>query len=213
MICLIGIDGSGKTAHAFKIIVDLQKNGEKCKYVWFGSSYFFSYLCMAFGRLLGFTRLSRTSSLIIPEHEYYRNRPLALMWPWIQLVDLTILIPFRVYIPLWRGYRLVCDRFIPDILVEIMTDIRDKKLYDKLVGRLILKTVPRFAKTILLDVDESIASRRKLDIPSLKYLAYRRSNYISLSDLLGIPVIDARQSFMTVHGRIMKEVEERRGPN
>jgi thymidylate kinase len=140
------------------------------------------------------------------EHRYYKNKPIALIWPWIQLSDLIVFVGLRVYVPLWRGFTVVCDRFVHDILVEIMADVSDNKLYDKLVGRLILGLKPRSAAVFLLDVDEKTSLRRKQDIPNLTYLTRRRNSYQLITHHLGVPIVDAEQPFICVHKHLVEQI-------
>lgn len=204
MVCLIGIDGSGKTAHAQSILLDLQKSGVKCKYVWFGNAYFLSYPFMAFCRVLSLTDTHRVANeATCSEHQYYKNKAVALLWPWVQVMDLVFFTILRVYLPLWRNFTVVCDRFVQDILVEIMADVDDNQLHKKLVGLPILRLKPRSAMVFLLDVNEAIALRRKHDVPNLRYLTRRRNNYRLISRDLKIPIVRAQGSFGCVHKQLV----------
>jgi thymidylate kinase len=159
-------------------------------------------------RILGLTKTHRLpNDVTCSEHQYYKNKPIALIWPWIQFLDVAIFVVLWVYVPLMVGFTVVCDRFVPDILVELMIDVKDDKLHEKLVGRLILRMKPQSAIVFLLDVNEAIASRRKLDIPNLRYLTCRRNNYRKISHYLGIPSVDAEQPFIRVHQHIIKQIE------
>lgn len=204
VICLIGIDGSGKTTHARKIISHLQKSGEKCRYVWFGTPYFLSYPFMVICHILGLTETHRLpNEVTCSEHQYYRNKPVALIWPWIQFLDLALFVFLQVYVSLLLEFTVVCDRFVYDILVEIMADINDNKLYHKLIGRLILRLKPRSAVVFLMDVDEITAFRRKCDVPNLRYLTRRRNDFRLIAQHQNIPIINANQPFFLVNKEII----------
>jgi thymidylate kinase len=208
VICLIGIDGSGKTTHARKIISHLQQSGDKCRYVWFGTPYFLSYPFVVICRVLGLTEIHRLPNKVIcSEHQYYRNKPVALIWPWVQFLDLAFFVFLRVYGPLKIGFTVVCDRFTHDSLVELMVDVRDEKLDEKLVGQLMLKLKPESSKVFLLDVNESFAFRRKLDLPNLNYLVQRKRKYYSIANHLHIPIIDAERPLLVVHKEIINRLE------
>jgi thymidylate kinase len=189
LICLVGLDGSGKTTHALQLLSTLQKSGIRCEYVWFGAPYLLSYPFMVLCRLLGFTKT--TSKFVSPEHQYYKNKSLAILWPWVQYLDLTIMVLVKVYVPLWRGHAVICDRFVYDTLVELMSDTNDSRLHHKLIGRLIIKLVPRLSNVFLLDIAEVTALKRKQDIPNLEFLISRRIKYTEIARELSIPVVDA----------------------
>jgi len=206
LICIIGIDGSGKTAHARKLISEIKKSGSRCKYVWFREPFFFSFPFMFLCRILGFVRkVSSQKNQIFIQHEYY-EKPIALIWPWIRLIDVIIFLSWKVYVPIWRGITVVCDRFIHDIIVDTMVDINDFSFHMTLPGQLVLKLVPPSAVVVLLDVDEKIAFQRKGDIPYLKYLTGRKKLYLSLATYLKILIIDTEQLFITAHKVLLKKI-------
>jgi thymidylate kinase len=208
VICLIGIDGSGKTTHARKIISHLQKSGEKCRYLWFGTPYFLSYPFMVICRILGLTETHRLpNEMTCSEHQYYRNKPVALIWPWVQFLDLALFVFLQVYVSLLFEYTVVCDRFVYDILVEIMADVNDNKLHHKLIGRLILRLKPRSAVVFLMDVDEMTAFRRRYDVPNLRYLTRRRNDFRLIAEHQNIPIINANQPFFLVHKEITQQLK------
>lgn len=206
-LCLVGGDGTGKTAHAKKIIVDLQNAGTKCSYVWFGQPYLLSYPFMFLCNKLGYTENHvLPGKIVCQEHQYYRNKALAFVWPWIQLLDLAVLVFTRVYLPVWRGITVVCDRFIYDTLVELMADTNDNKLYKKTVGKLILSLKPKFALVIRLNVNAQTAFDRKNDVPDVRFLRVRRNNYQIISSQLKLETVDAEQPFDAVHQKIMQNI-------
>lgn len=212
VVCLIGMDGSGKTTHSRRIIDHLQESGIKCHYVWFGNAYFFSYPFMMICRMLGLTTTHHLANgLAVSEHEYYKNKSVSLTWPWVQFLDAAIFVNLRVRLPLWRGLTVVCDRFIPDILVELMTDINDDRLYEKIVGRLMLMLMPRSLIVVLMDVDEKTAWRRKNDVPELKFLSSRRRRYCMISHDLKIPRVNAEEPFVTVQKHLLSLIDGSNG--
>ena len=207
IICLIGMDGTGKTTHAIGIIDYLRKHGYKYRYVWFGSPYFFSFPFMVICRLLGFTKTHHLANgFVFSEHLYFKNKSLSWIWPWVQFIDLMFFVGLRVYWPLKAGFTVVCDRFTPDNLVELMVDIRDEKLHKRLVGQLLLKMKPEGCNIFLLDVNESFAFQRKQDLPNLDYLVQRRRKYRSIASELRIPIINAERSFWVVNNEIIGNI-------
>jgi thymidylate kinase len=204
-ICLVGGDGTGKTAHATKIIEELRVKGKNCRYAWFGQPYLLSYPFMFLCNKLGYTKNHTLPNRIVcQEHQYYKNKALASVWPWIQLFDLSVLVLFRVCVPVWRGTTVVCDRFVHDALVELTTDVGDKELYRKRIGRLILALKPSFVFIIRLNVNAQTAFARRNDVPDERFLRVRRDNYQIISSYLKIKTFDAELSFDSVHLGIME---------
>ncbi len=193
-ICLIGIDGSGKTTHALRIVSKLRQAGARSKYVWFGTPYFLSYPFMVICRVLGLTETHHLQNgLAVSEHRYYLNKPVALIFPWIMFLDLSVFVFLRVYLAVLLGFTVVCDRFVYDTLSELMADVNDDSLDRRIVGRLILRLKPKHASVFLLDVDEVTALRRRPDVPNLKYLTKRRNNLRLIAKRMSIRVVDANQ--------------------
>jgi len=210
MICLVGIDGSGKTAHAREFFAAFRGSGKACRYEWLGSASFISFPFMALCRLLGYTQIHNLpGGQICAEHHYYKNKAIATMWPWIRLVDLMIFTLLRVYIALWQGFIVVCDRFVHDTLVETMVDTHSFNLHRKLVGRLILRLKPQCAEVFLLDIDEATALRRKKDIPHSGYLSLRRKSYRLIAAALRIPIVDTEMPYVLVHRNLVKRLAGR----
>jgi thymidylate kinase len=213
IICIIGVDGSGKTSHAKRLTSSLKglaRARGKIKYLWFGSAYFFSYPFMALCRVLGLTSVFHIAhDYEYTEHQYYKNKPIAFLWTWIQFVDTFMFVVSRISIALTFRYKLILDRFVHDILVDLMVDIGRPDLYRALVGRLMLALVPDGTITFLFDVDENTSFRRKLDIPDRKYIAVRRQHYRSIAQYLGILEIDSSIAFDDVHEKLIAEVRQR----
>jgi thymidylate kinase len=102
------------------------------------------------------------------------------------------------------GFTVVCDRFVYDNLVEVMVDINDSKLHEKLVGRLILKLTPKSSLQFFLDADEKTVFLRKQDIPNLRYFTCRRNNYRLISRDLNIVTVDAEGSFECIQKHLAR---------
>jgi thymidylate kinase len=210
IVILTGIDGSGKTQHARILASDYLKSGTKCRYVWMRSAYFFSLPFMTICRVLGFTGVHRLEDSVEYSEHIYNKKPIVFLWPWIQLVDVILYVATKIYVPLIQGYRLVVDRFVYDILVDVMVDVNKPELYKTLVGRLMLSLIPSHAITFLFDIDEDTALKRKNDIPDKRYLTKRRSHYLALARYQKIVKIDSSSAFNDVQGLLLQRLKERR---
>jgi len=164
---------------------------------------------MALSRLLGLAKKCRvTDNKSCVEHQYYRNKCIAFLWPWVQLVDILLLTAAKIFVPLKRGHLIVLDRFIIDILVDLMVDVNDPHLCNRLVGRTMLRLIPRSTITLLLDVEEQTALLRKADIPDYGYVAVRRRYYRMIAQDLRITSIDSSGPFEVVHEQMTREVRK-----
>jgi thymidylate kinase len=201
------MDGTGKTSHSRALIDHLHKSGIKSKYVWFGNAHILDYPFMAVCRILGFTVIHKVNGNIVSEHKYYKNKAISKIWPCLRLLDATILASFWIKLLLWRGFTVVCDRFVPDIFVNIMVDTNDNKLYKKLSGRALLGLMPRPLLSVCLDVNAETALQRKRDVPEIGYLNRRRNAYSIVCKYLEIPIVNAEGPFDSVQQDIVAFVE------
>ena len=205
VIAVCGIDGSGKTTQIKLLERYLKQRGFKVKYIWFRWPVLFSYSLLALSRILGYTKwkiISR-SNVRYAERRFYMNRALARLWPWFFTIDIFIYSTFKIKGKI-LSYTILCDRFIPDILIDLMCETKDYTLPRRVVGRLLLSLIPRETKLIVIDVAENTAYSRKHDIPSIDYLKERRGLYLYLAKTLSIPIVNGEKKMIEVHRSILR---------
>lgn len=144
-------------------------------------------------RLINLT-YTRGRSRGLREHAFYLNRAIAYLLPWVQTFDVILYALVKLYIPHWIGWKIVSDRFIHDVIVDLITDTR-MPIFKMKVGRILMKLIPRDCSVVLLDADNDILMSRKHDIPSEEYLIEHRRVYRELAELLNIPVVRSESSF------------------
>jgi len=206
IIAICGIDGSGKTTQIELLEKHLSQSSFRVKRIWFRWVALLSYPFLALCRLLGYTRwktISR-SNVRYAERKFYMNKALARLWPWLFTLDTFIYSILHIKARRILGYTILCDRFIPDIIVDLMCETRDYRLPKRLAGRLLLSLIPKDSKLIIIDVSESTAYNRKYDIPSINYLKERRKLYLTLAKTLNMPVIDGEREASKVHKDILR---------
>jgi thymidylate kinase len=209
LITLCGVDGSGKTTQIRLLCKSLNGMGFKTKYVWFRWPILFSYPFLLVCRLLGYTkpRVIKKINFHYNERRFYLNNALAKLWTWFFAIDAVLQSFVRIFIPLGQGYLVLCDRYVPDILVDLICETKDTLLLRKLPGRLLLSAIPKNTCFLLIDVDEKTAFERKQDIPSLDYLKERRALYLKLAVSLKIPVIDGKKNPQDMHQEIINGLQ------
>ena len=138
------------------------------------------------------------------ERRFYLNEALARVWPWLFAIDTFINFIFRIKFRKILGYVILCDRFIPDVLVDLMCETRDFQLPRRVVGRMLLSLVPGDSKLVIVDVREKTAYTRKNDIPSLVYLKERRKLYLYLARVLNIPIVNGEMKIHEVNTVILR---------
>ncbi len=204
-IALCGVDGSGKTTQLNLLANHLKESTTKVRTIWFRWPVLLSYPFLGVCRLLGYTKwvTIQRSNIRVAERRFYLNKALAKLWPWFFVTDVFVHSFIHIIIPLRQGYLILCDRYVLDILVDLICDTKDISLLRRLPGRMLLSSVPKNSNFLLIDVDEKTAFERKPDIPNLDYLRERRVLYLKLASTLNIPVIDGKKKPMEMHQEII----------
>ncbi|AKB29151.1 hypothetical protein MSSIT_2432 [Methanosarcina siciliae T4/M] len=189
-ICITGIDGVGKTTHVNLILEHLHEKGIKCQYKWLRFHHLLSYPLLAYCRIAGYTRLSTLgSSQKCSYHEFYNSRLISIIYPWILLFDTFIFTTIKVYVPIFFGTSVVCDRFIYDTLIDVAVATKNHEIHKKAVGRLFLKLIPKNAHFIMLSVDKLIIFSRRAELKDDSTFDERYELYAKFSRLFSIPII------------------------
>ena len=206
VIAICGIDGSGKTTQIKLLEEYLKQRGFKVKRIWFRWTAFLSYPLLALCRLLGYTKWKTVSrsNVKYAERRFYMNKALASLWPYIFALDAFIYSILKIKARRILGYIILCDRFIPDIVVDLMCETKDCRLLKHFAGRMFLSLIPKGSKLIIIDVAESTAYDRKRDIPDINYLKERRKLYLALAKALNVPVVDGELEMVDVHTTILR---------
>ena len=206
VLAICGIDGSGKTTQVILLEKYLRRRGLRTKRVWFRWTAFLSYPFLALCRLLGYTKWKTISKSNVryAERRFYMNKALARLWPWLFALDTLLYSILQIKARRILGYTILCDRFIPDIIVDLMCETKDYQLLKRLASRMLLSLIPKDSRLIVLDVAEDIAYNRKHDIPSINYLKERRKLYLTLAKALNIPVINGERNASKVHKDILE---------
>lgn len=188
-ICITGIDGVGKTTHVNLILEHLRKKGIKCQYKWLRFHHFFSLPLLAFCRIAGYTHLSTLGHFQkCSYHEFYKSRCVSTVYPWVLFFDTSIFAIIRVYIPMFFGTSIVCDRFIYDTLIDVAVATKDQEIYKKPIGKLFLKLIPKNAHFVMLALDKSIIFSRRPELKEDLTFDERYALYEALSSQFNIDV-------------------------
>lgn len=203
VVCFTGIDGTGKTSHATKIVKTFKNMGIPCQYVWCNWVPRVSYPLMALVYLVtgGYRR-----------KDYHKSKILRKIWNYVVIFDFIYLYFFKVKIPLFIGKNVVCDRYVYDMIADLEYD----GLYNKKASKILLKLIPEPDLVFMLDIPEDISDLRKDDTKgsvnikdsdsAIDYLRNHRRNYLKIAKLLGIPVIDSTGDLDSLHEEIYKKV-------
>ena len=95
LICIIGVDGVGKTTHAQKLVGRLESDGVRCKYTWFRFYHFLSLLLLAYCRLVALTVYEAKNGQRIGRHDFYKSKIISTLYPWLLFIDMLPILPMR----------------------------------------------------------------------------------------------------------------------
>ena len=203
-LCLTGVDGTGKTTQAMELVKYFRARGKKCTYVWLRFPHLFSIPILAYARLTGLTRYVEIEGQRYGSWEFYRSKWVSAVFPWLLLLDTFVFAIVRIYIPLLLGYIVICDRFVYDILVDLMVALRQDGYHSTRVGRLFFTLLPRGTKAILLDLDVACIRQRRDDLKGDSTLRLRRKLYLRLAKDRDIPVVIPVGSVEEARGEILE---------
>ncbi|AKB33063.1 hypothetical protein MSSIH_2373 [Methanosarcina siciliae HI350] len=207
-ICITGIDGVGKTTHVNLVLEHLREKSVKCQYKWLRFHHLFSLPLLAFCRVAGYTCQSTLGySQKCSYHEFYKSRLVSAVYPWILFFDTFLFTTIKVYIPMFFGTSIVCDRFVYDTLIDLAVATKDHEIYKKPVGKLFLKLIPKNARFVMLDLDKSAIFSRRLELKDDLTFDERYTLYQNFVNLFRIYVVDNNDNVVNINKLIISNME------
>ena len=196
-LSLSGIDGAGKTTIAKTISKKIEQKNSKPLIVKCGANIrFATFPLFLLFKMLGYVPSYGSGNKIHSSRypEVFRFKLLSSLWTIAVLIDTFFIIFIRIKVPLFFGRVVISDRFVHDVIVELMIATKNDKIYETKFGFLFLKIAkPDIA--FLVDIDEKIVFHRKDDVPSLDHLRIRRRFYLKLaSNLENIIILNGNKS-------------------
>lgn len=204
-MCLIGIDGSGKTTLARSLCC----NRGDYRYIWNSFDPRLIRPLVAAGKRVFF----RGQDIFEDYHEYSVARRhvfspglIATGYENLYLLDYSMQVLPRVCCSLIRGGGLVCDRYVYDTVVDLAVDLGFSAERRRRLLRNLLRIFPQPDLVFLLDVPEEVALKRKTDHP-LDLLTERREAYLHMARENGIIVLDGLRTPQELRGDVWQKVD------
>ncbi|MCK4547510.1 MAG: hypothetical protein KAW17_08735 [Candidatus Eisenbacteria sp.] len=212
LICLLGIDGSGKSTQAGALAESLQQQDVDAIHAWAR----WKPILMLPARRLGRAIVRRRG---VAEEDYrgftdskrtiLRGRFQANLWKNFALLEHSSQIFIKVRIPMLMGKTVVADRYVYDTLIDLSVNLDVPP--DTLLKEPLLKLFRKPDLVILLDLSPKLGAARKDDGTPEEYLAERRDLYLQMADALGMEMVDAGGSPVEVQAEIRQLVWKKLG--
>lgn len=204
-ICLItfcGLDGSGKTTQATKLIDYMKKNKIDCEYVWLRAP---EKLTLPFSVLLRILGLSKTLKTESGKRkgvtDLSKHKLLQKIWKKLLFLDLKFVSWYKIKRPLKKGKVVVVDRYVIDTLVDLVVDTKDESVIEE-AAPTYLKILPSNSQIVFLDIDPETSYERNKE-ENFEILNLRRSLYLKLENFCNMTIIDSKKSVDDIHSEIL----------
>jgi hypothetical protein len=159
----------------------LARDGVRQRRVWLRYPFLLSVPLLAYARWRGHSWHEEIGDVRYGYWAFDRSRLIKTVLPWTMLADATIAACRRIYWPLWRGYTIVCERFVLDMLVDLAVGLGDAAFHTRLPGRLYPHLIPREGVVICLDLDVAAICARRPELAQDRCLAARLALYRRLA--------------------------------
>ncbi len=198
LICITGIDGSGKSSLALNLCRRLEAQGLPARVV---HAYHEPRLLRPAKQLARLLFLKKTDALA--GYAVYRRRKaqassqhpaLSRLYGGLWLCDYSLQALFSVSLPALQPGILILDRYIYDTLINQAVTLNWPHSQLERAAAAWLRIYPTPQRVFLVDLPEEAAFARKTDIPSLEYLRERRGRYRALAQSCAFTVLDGLQA-------------------
>ena len=188
IVIVSGVDGSGKSTQLALLGRYLRSRGFKVKYLWLRWFAAFTFLLYLYAKMRR-TIIVRTRTRPVHVHIFWVDPLLRYSYPRLLLLDLILWFVLNKLVARIKGCdMLLIDRFILDVLVDLLWEVRDIKFLKSTLVRSMWGCVK---STVVLTVKPREAIKRKSDIISLREAAFKKRCFEILAKYLDIPILDA----------------------
>jgi thymidylate kinase len=210
LVCITGIDGTGKTTLSRKLVSSLSRQGISSKYM-YGRTYpVISRLMMWLGKtimLYQFNPWNDYPAYHSKKKQTMRNGVLRWLYSIAIYIDYFPQIIVKLLPNLFSRRIIVMDRYIYDTIINdlaVHLNYSEKEILDAIMRSFFMLPVP--LRTFLIDIPEEIAFARKNDIPHIDYLRERRPIYLALKHLPNFVFLNGEKSPETLEKEILTEL-------
>jgi thymidylate kinase len=216
-ITLSGLDGSGKTSYANALNRAFENSGIKTEYIWArpGSSKMLQLVTKIFKKYKSKPKSSKNHVSpcddFIRRKNMFRKRWIITLWHIMNILYFCTFYNFKVRKAIIKGKVTICDRYIPDIFVDLYTHNTNKNTNENF-GIASLKflswCLPKPHMNILLKVSPETALARSKEKDCMEYLYRQDELYKHISEMLNLEIVDAEREFPDICNPVVKKMLE-----
>ncbi|HXF64901.1 MAG TPA: hypothetical protein VNK95_24960 [Caldilineaceae bacterium] len=201
-IYITGCDGTGKSTQARLLLAQLEAAGRAPMHLWLRFPFFFTAPLLVYARLRGHSWFEEHNGTRQGYWDFRRSWLLRTLLPWVLLVDAALAALGRIYLPLWRGRTIVCERFVLDMVVDLALAVGDPRFHVRLPGRLFRRLLPRRAQIAILNLDAATLRARRADLEADRRLEERLLGFERLISDYKLPALSSRLPVEEVNRQI-----------
>jgi thymidylate kinase len=210
LICLIGIDGAGKTTLSRNLVKRLNQEGIFSVYVYGRTVPILSRLLMWVGR-----NMFLKKNDLKKDYPEYTSAKLSMMknpfLKWLYflsvMIDYYLLIWFKLLLHVFRKEVIVLDRYLYDTVInDLAAHLNYSSDQTKEMINRGFRFLPIPDQTFLIDLDPQLAFSRKEDVVHISYLTDRRNRYLDLHSRPEIVVLSGEDKPDLIQKNILKNI-------
>jgi hypothetical protein len=206
LIFITGVDGSGKSFFAEKLLEELKTRGLPVRHVWSRFNNICSKPLLAFCRLIGLNYYETKDGTRIGYHDFEKSKIISWCFIFCQLIDIWIVTLVKIWPQIVKGKILVCDRGAYDTLIDVMVDTKNRSLCASKLGAAFLLLLPRNHQVFFLMRDSGRIFRSRPDVSIDKNFELRCALYRACAARFGWLTVDNNNAPEETLGRILSEL-------
>jgi len=177
-IIISGIDGCGKTTLINRLRDRLQQEGLTTRYEWLRYHHRLVRPVHGLSRLVGLSRRYTIEGTGVWRHEFHRSHLFSsfyIVLTWLDVCLGRLLLAARIMLK--HVDIVVCDRWVPDILVDLAVDTRRRSLLHGKWHSRFMRILPTGARRYLIVRDSGRIIASRPDVTRDMNYSFRRRLY------------------------------------